>query len=168
MANKISINIPAIRKTIKKIHGNFVTEYGMYSDKVMSDYRLLAERVASRIVLIANCLKQEKVIDTIKVEIEGPLHKITLKRNDSDNFVQIATTGQSIHFMGYTYTIGDIGLDISNRQKTFSNVFSLDKLDIDEYDWVKFSEALLDFVHCIVYDRKEAFAVKMKSDLARR
>ena len=147
------LNVPAIQKHIQEKHEEFMKDVGNYSQKITADKDLYKTRMAAKIYRILECFVEEKVIDEVIVKEECRCKLFTLIKNDRQKSVNILTDGENI-------VIEDNSLFIlSELSAPFKKVFY--NVNVDDYDWVKFSEELLNYIHYVVYNRKAAYEAKI-------
>lgn len=154
MQNNPLIDVPKIEEIIDSKHKKFIGEFGPEIDKVVADKRLITDIIFSRIYLVLLCFQKSQVIDTIKIS-EGYPKEITLRKQGFDNHVHILTNGHQIRLEGYAYDSSDFNSDIAYPSKTYR------KVNEEKYDWTKFAEELLDYIHASIYDRKDVVETKM-------
>lgn len=151
------LDIPQIQSNLKKKHGQFVSKYSGQIDKVLADQKFLVDIVFAKLYRIMICFKEERVVDDIVMRDNAPCKTMTLTKNSSRTYVDIKTNGKTIVLEGFSYGHGfesDINVDIPIKR--FYNV------DSEDFDWVDFSDKLLDFIHYTIYDRKEVLEQKVK------
>ena len=147
------LDIPSIQKYIHEKHQEFLKDVGNYSQKIMADKDLYKTRMSAKIFRILECFVEEKVIDEVVVKEENLLKGFLLIKKDRQKSVFIWTDGENI-------VIEDNSLLILSElsaphKKIFYNI------NIDEYNWVEFAKELLEYIHWIVYNRKEAYEAKI-------
>lgn len=137
-----------VRRKTKKFSAQKI---GLIS-KVDADNELVLTRVRTHISHVLSILKGEKIIDEYKVSnpidifgVDGNVVCFSIKKNGSSNFVHIFTNGEHIVLRDGNFLInfGDIGADYIRCEKV---------TDVDEYDWVTFSDVLLDFIYKSIYN----------------
>lgn len=147
------LDIPSIQKHIHDKHEEFMKEVGNFSQKITADKDLYKTRMAAKIFRILECFVEEKVIDEVVVKDESLCKCFTLIKKNMQKSVNIWTDGENI-------VIEDSNLFIlSELNAPFKKVFY--NVNVDEYDWVKFSKELLDYIHWVVYNRKEAYEARI-------
>ena len=147
------LDIPSIKNYIRNKHKEFMDEVGNYSYKIIADKDLFKTRMAARIYSILECLVESKVIDEIVVKDESLCKCFLLIKKNMQKSINIWTDGENI-------VIEDNNLFILSElkpphKKVYYNI------NIDEYDWVKFSKELLDYIHWVIYNRKEAYEARI-------
>jgi len=76
-----------------------------------------------------------------------------LIKKDRQKSVYILTDGENIVIEDNSLLI------LSELSAPYKKVYY--NINIDEYDWVEFSKILLDYIHWVIYNRKEAYEVKI-------
>jgi hypothetical protein len=150
------LNVPVIQKTIKECHSKFIKNYGSAIDKVMADRKLFSDIILTKMHRIALIFREEKVIDTIDISDLGFCKKLVLTKTGYNEYIEVATNGESIYIKGFSYTTG-FDTDVEHSRSIIRNVNS------DNFDWVNFSSKLLDYIHSVVYERKAASVTKFNS-----
>lgn len=148
MKNNEFLNVPSIQKEIHVRHQAFIKKYGGAIEKVMADHKLFSDIVTAKLSRILLVFKQEAIIDDIKIVEQGPYKKITLSKNGYDTYVVIETNGIEIAFQGYAYT-SDMISDLALLRHKVRDV------NTDDFDWVRFSIQLVEYIHKTIYERKE-------------
>ena len=149
------LNIPAIQKSVKNKHLNFIEKYQNSIEKVISDHKLFADITLAKLHRLLLIFKEESVIDNIQIIDRGPYKKIVLSKNGYDTYVELETNGLVIVFQGYTYTAGSES-DFRHQKKIIRNITA------DNFDWVEFCDDLVDYIHNTIYERKEAVEQRLK------
>lgn len=153
--NKKVIDLLSIRKMIKGTRKTFLDKFGSIPDMVDADETLLIARVNAKIMAILKCFQDEKAIDAYVHEDSSILgNSFSLHRNGCNTSVIIASNGRKIIFKT-RYFESYFGVEDSPY-----NIFDL-KEDVDEFDWFKLSEQLIDYIHVNMYHRKKAIDVKL-------
>lgn len=156
MKNNV-LDIPLIQKTIHTKHGKFIKEFGPVYEKVIADHELFSNLVMAKIYCIADILIKENVISEV-LDVEcSPYRKVKLIKKGNNSYIEITTNGIDVLFTGYTYLSLDTSSLLSNNNEIFNDVNDVD------FDWKNFSVKLLDYIHSIIYTRKEAARVRMDS-----
>jgi len=156
MKNSEILNVPAIQKTIRDCHGKFIKNYGSAIDKVMADRKLFSDIILTKMHRIALIFREEKVIDSIDISDLGFCKKLILTKTGCNEYIEVATNGESISIKGFSYTTG-FDTDIPHPINIIRNVNS------ENFDWVGFSGKLLDHIHATIYERKAASVTKFNS-----
>jgi len=153
---KKPIDVSKIRDMVQSEHTKFISNLGLHIQKANADHKLLEEITISKIKYVLNIFIESKVIDTIMESENGPLKTIKLIKSNTDNFIVITTNGLSTTVTGMNYFILS-----SNEEEElrFCNMWD------ENFDWYEFSTKLLDLIHSIIYERKYAFDIKIKSIL---
>ena len=147
------LDVPTIQKNIHEKHEEFMKEVGNFSHKVIADKELYKTRMSAKIYRILECFVEEKVIDEVIVKEESLCKCFILVKKNMQKSVNILTDGENI-------VIEDNSLFIlSELNAPFKKVFY--NVNVDEYDWTKFSSDLLDYIHYVVYNRKEAYEARI-------
>lgn len=156
MKNNV-LDIPLIQKTIHTKHGKFIKEFGPVYEKVIADHELFSNLVMAKIYCIADILVKENVISEV-LDVEcSPYRKVKLIKKGNNSYIEITTNGIDVLFTGYTYLSLDTSSLLSNNNEIFNDVNEID------FDWKIFSTKLLEYIHSIIYTRKEAARVRMDS-----
>lgn len=156
MKNSEILNVPAIQKSIRECHQKFLKDYGSAIDKVLADRRLFSDIILTKMYRIALIFREEKIIDDIKISEVGFCKKITITKTSCNDYVDIVTNGESIVMEGFSYTTG-FDTDSSHAKESFRYVNS------DDFDWVAFSNKMLDYIHTAIYERKAASETRFNS-----
>lgn len=154
--NNIALNVPKISKVIKEKHTRFIESVGLLPDKISSDKALEEERICAKIETILQCFKKEKVIDAVLVE-ELPTKIFTLVKHGFHERVGVVVDWKSIIFCDFT----DNKL-VSWLPKNIK--VTIPDIDVDTYNWMNFVEKLIDYIHTVIYSRKEAIQTKIFKD----
>lgn len=150
------MDIPRIQKEVRAKQQKFSKAYGNEIDKVFADHKLATDIAVTKIHRIAIVLKEEGVIDQIIfTSSNNPIAEITLRKNNMLTYVVVLTNGNQIKVQGYSYTTGDFEGDIGSSPIRFNNV------DGEDFDWVRFSIDLVDYIHSTLYERKEVVETKI-------
>ena len=157
--DKKILDIPKIQKMIHNKHDEFVKEYGMEIDKVAADYWLFTGIITAKLNRILFVFKDEKVIDKIDISEEGVFKKLCLSKAGYNAFVNIITNGTVIILENCQNTDVLEGMSFDRQIQRYNNVNDAD------FDWVKFSEQLLEYIHVVIYKRKKVFATKLDNIL---
>jgi len=157
--DKKILDIPKIQKIIHDTHDEFVKEYGMEIDKVAADYWLFAGIILAKLNRILFVFKDEKVIDKIDVFEEGVFKKLCLSKAGYNAFVNIITNGNVIILENCQSVNILEGISFDRQTQRYNDVNGAD------FDWVRFSERLLDYIHVVIYKRKKVFATKLDNIL---
>ena len=147
------LDIPSIKKHIHSAHKEFIDEVGRYSYQIIANKDLFRTRMAAKIYAILECFVEEKIIDEVIVKDESICKCFQLIKKNMQKSVNIWTDGENI-------VIEDNNLFILSELKApYKKVYY--NIVIDEYDWVKFSKELLDYIHWIIYNKKEAYEARI-------
>jgi len=157
MASEPLINIVDIQKGIKKAHAVFMDNYGPQIEKVVADQRLMSEIIFARLYRILICFKEENIIDDYSIVREMPFKKLQLSKKGYNSYIYVSTNGSSIILEGYGFSLSDFTSDVTILKKKFRNVQE------GTYDWTQFSKELLDYIHSVIYERKEASETKINT-----
>lgn len=147
------LDIPKIQKTIVKKHSEFITSMGDIANKVSADHELTIARMASKISRILDCFIEAKAIDKFTNLEEPPFKGFHLVKLGFQKSVYIWTDGKDIVIRGSDLLIKH-GLGNSNLQTIYN-------VDVDKYNWEDFATTLLDYIHEVVYDRKESADIRV-------
>jgi len=147
------LDIPAIQKHIHEKHQEFLNDVGNFSQKVTADKELKKTRMSAKIFRILECFVEENVIDEVVVKEENLCKGFLLIKKDRQKSVYILTDGENIVIEDNSLLI------LSELSAPYKKVYY--NINIDEYDWVEFSKILLDYIHWVIYNRKEAYEVKI-------
>jgi len=147
------LDIPTIQQEIKTKHQKFTKKYGAEIEKVFADHRFSICYMVAKLSRIAEVLREEGVIDKIVVNNTQPITEIRLWKEGMVTYLNIYTNGRTILLKGYSYSTG-FG-DIESSSRRYSEV------DSNDFDWVKFSGELVDYIHSTLYERKEVLETKI-------
>ncbi len=151
-------NIAEIRDAVKDRHQDFMKSYGGQISKVLADHALFSELALTKLKYLLNVFVEEKIIDKVEeMPQTGPYKKLRLSRDGCDNHVFITTDGNSAVVEGFNYLI------ISGLQET--NRSSYMGIHAEDFKWDAFSMEMLDKIHVVIYERKEAVENKLKNAL---
>jgi len=150
------VDVPKIEALIFEKHKKFIDEFGPLTEKVAADKRLITDIIFSRLYRILLCFQKVGAIDDVH-SCDGYPREITLRKKSFDNYVHILTNGHMIKLEGYSHNHNDFASDVAYPSKIYNNV------NEENYDWTKFSEELLDYIHASIYDRKDAAETKITS-----
>jgi len=148
-----NINILEIKKEITNRHNEFLKEFSSQIDKVVSDHRLLSEITITKLKYILNAFVEAGIIDGIEDIDYKPYKKLRLFKKDSDNSIYIITNGKSITLEGHNYAV--LSGEFKNIRVGFNDVQD------EDYEWKNFYLQLLDYIHAVIYERKEACEAKI-------
>jgi len=153
------IDMPKIKSDIKNKHSEFMANYGDVVEKVRVDHQLLLQTVYARLKFIAQCFVDEGVIDEAETVMDdNTYHKsFILSKTGFDNRLTLITDGIQI-------VLKDSG-SLINEDVFEPTVVSWADPHKEGFDWVRFSNELLDHIHKIIYERRKASEVKMFSSL---
>jgi len=150
------LDIPRIQEEVRSKHKRFVKAYGKEIEKVFADHKLGVDLIVAKIHRIAIVLKEEGVIDKIVINNEEPFASIKMWKEGMISYLKVLTNGKQILLKGYSYALF-YGSDIESPSHRFVNV------DQDDFDWVRFSCDLVDYIYAVLYERKEVIDTKMSS-----
>jgi len=151
-------NIAEIRGSVKDRHQKFMKSYGNQVSKVLADHALFAELALTKLKYLLNIFIEEKIIDRVEeVPQTEPYKKLRLSRSGCDNYIFITTDGSSAVVEGFNYLI------ISGILQEPKSVYM--GLQSDDFKWDVLSMEILDKIHAVIYERKEAVENKLKNAL---
>jgi len=153
-----TLDFPKIMKNVSDKHSKFLESYGNQSEKVIADGRLRTERLSAKISLILHYFSEIKIIDQSKRQDEGGYTKISLYKHGNGNFIEIWIDTDKIVLTRNNFWIQSGCMDQEIPGKRFYNID-------DDFDWIYFSEFLLDYIHEVIYSRREAGEQKLKNIL---
>ena len=154
MENKI-LDIVSIKRSIRKKHKSFIDNVGYIPDMLDADFTLRMARVSSKIFAILRCFQDEKIVDSITEEPTTSMYvSYCLSKCGYSSKINVMTDGRIITFKDLDFSI-DIGMGKSFYVKKDI------ECNVDEYDWDEFSNDLLDYIHIVIYRRKESLGVKV-------
>jgi len=151
------LNVPKIQKELHTRHKEFIEKYGGAVEKLMADHKLFSDIVMAKLNRILIVFKEEMIIDDMQITEQGPYKRITLNKKGYDAYIVIETNGTEIVFQGYTYGGNDFTGDFAHMRHKIRDV------NTEDFDWVDFSIQLIDYIHKIIYDRKEAMETRLSS-----
>ena len=153
-----------IKLYISETHKAFLSTNQTAIYKVDADIMLARARIVSKIIFIAEAMKEAGVIDkysvTQPVSVGGPdsaVDCVVMKKNGLNNSMYVMTDGANIFARSSSFSI-DFGT-LSPFYEKFARVE-----DVDGYDWKSFASILLDFVYVAVYNKERARKVSILSD----
>ena len=147
--------VPEIQKEINKRHKEFTETYGGLADKLMAEHQLQADIIFTRLFRIMVCFKEEKIIDDALIVEQIPTKKLYISKNGSNNYIYVTTNGRTIWLEGFTSSFDDF---ISDRPMDKKRILGVDE---EDFDWLQFSLDFLDYVHTIIYERKEVTSLRI-------
>ena len=146
-----TINLPLIQSRIENKHKSFMDSVGEMPSKLTADHKLFLTRMATRIQSILNCFVEAKVIDNFssninRLHVDESYRVFKLNKNGFDRSIYIWTDGLNINVNTSDYP-NNSGLD---------DEISIKNIDFDNYNWIDFSDELLNFIHNGIYQRTKA------------
>jgi hypothetical protein len=174
MENKMKeLDIPFIKNLIQEKHNIFLKETGNLSSKVSGDHQLVLSRLTSRIMRILQEFCHAGIIDSV-VEMSSDkniadsyygfvldqryINGLIISKNGYVSKIIIWTDGKTIMFQSSGMPF--IGIEDLK-------VAAMRKISVDDFDGKEFSEKLLNYIHQIIYFRKETYEQKLKEFLKR-
>ncbi len=154
-SNEYVLDVPGIQKTVGEKHKAFLKEYGPEVEKVLADHSLFADIMLTKLYRIVLIFREEGIINDVRVSGAGPCKKLTLTKSYCNNYVSITTNGKEILMEGSAYS----------TEFTSDNVFLRHKIhdaNLEDFNWIKFSEELLDYIHKVIYERTSAVETKLQ------
>ena len=135
--------VPKLTSSITKKHKKFLKEVGDIPYKYSADHFLLLTQVTSKIVLVATVLKDVGVIDGFEIKNFSEYNSIVLSKKGLDFKTEIVTDGKGICIKTAGVLIDMDGLAV------YKQWFLKDK--DGEWNWDRFANELLDFIHSCMY-----------------
>jgi hypothetical protein len=153
------INVLEIRKDIKEKHSEFMKNCGIQVSKAIADHALFAELALTKMKYLLNIFVEEKIVDLIEdISNNRPYKKLRLSMNGCDNYITIVTDGNNAVVEGFSY------LTISGLQEPNRNIYI--GLQEEGFNWDGFAIDILDKIHAVIYERREAVETKLKNALS--
>jgi hypothetical protein len=148
------IDIQQIRDNVSKKHNEFMADLGTHSDRVLAEHNLVMELTFTRIKFICDNFIELQIIDKVEFKNITGVRKAYIAQDGYDNCVCISTNGDRIIVDGASYVTNMLAEPLIDRE-----IF--DGASLEDFDWVDFSDKLLQSIHSIIYERKEAFESKL-------
>lgn len=148
------IDIQAIKTKANEKHAEFIQDLGCHSDRVLAEHNLTMELAFTRVKFICDTFEDLKIVDELEIRKETGVRMIYLSKGGYANFVRVSTNGLRLIIDGASYVT-------SMKVSMFDDGEMMDNVSDDDFDWLDFSDKLLDAIHSIIYERKEAFEIKM-------
>jgi len=154
------IDLPIIQNQIIKKHREFLDRYSMEVDKVVADNRALTDLTFAKMHRLLVSFKEAGIVDELRVlPNKHPLQGVRIMKNALNNYIEVITNGRCIMSQGFGYTSDDFQSD-----SIFPRI-RVDDVCNQEYDWSDFAMQLLDYIHVVIYQRKDACETKMNNVL---
>jgi len=151
---KETLNIAQIKEKLGDIHKKFVEAKNMVSLKVEADKELKLVRVESKINVLVKTFREMGIIDNYAVQnpsnslgTDSSVVCFVVKKNGFSNSVYIMTDGTNIVVKDSSFMI-----DFGNFS-AYCQRFPVGD-DVNTFDWIDFSQKLLDQIHTCVYNRE--------------
>lgn len=153
-------DIVGIRNSVSARHHQFIDTHGGQVSKVLADHALFAELALSKLKYLLNIFVEEKIIDKVEeMPQTEPFKKLRLSREGSNNYIVVVTDGNSTVVEGFNYLI------ISGLQEPNRSIYL--NIQGDDFKWGVFAMDVLDKIHAVIYERKEAVESQLKNALNR-
>jgi len=147
------IDIVKIKEIITNDHADFLKTFGSQLEKVAADSNLLAELAITKLKYVLNEFKGN-IIDNIEVvNYKNPCKCLKISKKYNDNYVNIITNGVDAFVTGSSF-ISPLNVDDRDNM-VFYDICS------DDFDWCLFAKRLLEYIHIMIYERKQAGAAKL-------
>jgi hypothetical protein len=156
----VLINVPEIESHIEKRHKKFIADFGGTVDKVMADHKLMVDTIISRIQRVLLSFQKKEILDDIGIvepTPQNPIRKIRLQKIGCNNYIDIVTNGKDVKMQGNGFLPEDFNSDNQYDKLVIRDV------DSKKYNWTDFSLKLLDYIHSVIYERKNAVNTKLDS-----
>ena len=154
------IDLPIIQDQIIKKHREFLDKYSMEVDKVVADNRAITDLTFAKMHRLLVSFKEAGVVDELRVlPNKHPLQGVRIMKNALNNYIEVITNGKCIMAQGFGYVADDFQSD-----SIFPKIRANDVCN-QEYDWSDFAMQLLDYIHIVIYQRKDACETKMNNAL---
>ena len=153
MSNNPIINLDTMTSNIKRKHQEFMTQFGRESDFILQDRALKIETTFTRLNYVLKAFCSAHVIDEIAYDKNVNHSKMYLHKGGFDNEVCIATNGDVIVVDGTT-PLTSVGYMEVEKIK-FKDVSH------NDFDWERFAEQLLSYIHSVIYERQQACEMKV-------
>lgn len=148
------LDVPKIQEEVRSKHSKFIKKYGKEIEKVFADHKFRVDVIIAKLHRIAVILKEEGVIDKIVINNVAPIAEMRLWKDGMITYLTICTNGRQILLNGYSYSTGFCS-DFDTPSKRYSMV------DSSDFDWVKFSNEMVEYIHSVLYERKEVLEAKI-------
>ena len=147
------LNTQQIQQNLADRHQKFNQEVGVLSGKLGADYHLQLTRMQTRLNRILECFIEVGVLDLSIPLSENAYKGFQIMKNGYDKQIYVWTNGNDIIVKDSSFMINSGIID--------SKVEYIRNIVIDEYDWEDFANRLLDYIHVIIYQRKESYNYKI-------
>ncbi len=151
MKKKI-LDIPKIRKTLRKKHKTLMDKIGDTANMLSADHELVISRITSKISVILDVFIHEKIIDTVEPVVDSYYTGFHILKNGFRKSVYIWTDGEDIFIRDSSFSI-KYG-SISPTLKTIKVA------DLDEEKFEDFANELCDYIHITIYNSLNALDAK--------
>lgn len=146
-----------IQKSIGEKHKRFLVDVGFLSQKAGADYTYSLVRMKAKLAKILEVFKEGGIIDIVRPSpdllLESGYANFQLFVNGYDKTVYVFTNGRDIIIKDSSFLISN-GILGSEAEKVMG-------VDVDNYDWEDFANRLLDYIHQVIYMRKESYSLKI-------
>ena len=163
------LDIPCIKEILKEKHDLFIKETGTLSNKVSDDHVLVLTKLTSKIGRVLQEFCSAKVIDAydnIKTSSyygfildDRYINGIILSKVGYSSKIIIWTDGRTIMFQSS-------GLPFNGIEDI--KIAAMRNVIADNFDGKEFADKLLNYIHQVIYFRKEAYDQKLKEILRKK
>ncbi len=150
--------IARISSYVKTAHENFLKMVGELPDKANADIVLHLQRMKAKVKLILNMFVSNGVVDSI-VEHDysimadcGIYVEFNLIKKGYKQSVKIIVTDDSISMQAPSHQLS---------YNVMGEGILMTGIDINNFDWLKFTADLLDLIHKNIYNRRFAMEYKI-------
>jgi len=157
---KQNFNIPEIEEAIKERHSDFLETFGNLVDKVEADHQLAVEKMSAKVTRILTCFCDNDIIDDTIISTEGIFKRIIVSKKGYNNHIAIWIDGKNIIMQRTSI------FNIANLLERDSEAKTINNTDTEDFDWLNFSNELLDYIHNEIYSRKNVAKTKIESIFA--
>ena len=153
-----NINQVNLKKQIKEKHDFLVKRISPLGDKMEADYELSLVKSEAKVRLILDIMKELKIVDGYKPlefyskEMEDSSYRaFTVYKKGYHHHIQIAITPKVVILQEGGIMI-ELGILASSRSIKR-------EIDSPDYNWDEFAIELLQYIHDIIYRRKDSLEV---------
>jgi hypothetical protein len=150
------INLPKIKKSVRKRHKDFIDRVGSLPLKLSADQFLITARLMAKVNSILTILSEEKVIDEFQNCEDCGCKGYHLSKHGLNKSVFVWTDGKEIIFRESSLSIRHGSIEPRVEVMNVEN--------IEKYDFEEFAEKLLTYIYETMYDRKNAISAKIFKD----
>ena len=145
----MDIDIKKINTLISTNHKSFLKKYKLGAEKILADNRLKCEMVNAKLRFILKEFISCGIINSYKEQLGVGGHiSIRIYCNNNPNFVEIKTNGEKVCVIGEN-------IEMTNGFLEKENGFVVDDVLNKNFNWLHFSEKLLEMIHLFIYNKRK-------------